>query len=354
METLLSNLRKDLTTIGIKQKELAKEWGISPSGVSDVFKLKREMSFYFLIKCLIRLKKIYSENKQSEIILQYLLQSKPENRREALEIFYQMGKFDLLKLVIDMEKDSNTPENREWANVFELIHKRFTEPFETESYYKALKKKMQIVKTLEMKIVLELSMIHTLYQTGNYVLIASQLKRISDEIRHISNKYIKRSLEIRLKEATLVILLQRGKIEDSRNLCNDIFEIFQKDPIFKVPYTSALFKMGESYVFEDYEKSKEFLEKTILFLSNEFHLEMVRKKKIAEYTLAFLKVHYECELDSLNSQAIHPAELAYLKIKQNQKIEAVRILNNLLFTNNSLSGIQTFYLGLALTSVALI
>jgi transcriptional regulator with XRE-family HTH domain len=347
MEVLLSKLRNDLASIGIKQKELAKIWGISPSGVSEVFKLKREMSCSFFVKTLIQLNRNYSVNKKVELFFSYLNQAKPENRREALELAYQLGRFDLLKVIIDAEKESATPENREWAYIFDLIHKRFTEPVDTQYYLNALSDKMKTVKTLEMKILLELMSIQSLYQTGNYVLVALHLKNLDKEIKKISNKYIKESLQIRLKEATCVISLQRGNIQESRQLCNEIFDIFENEPIIKVPYATALFKMGESYLFEDYETSKRFLEKAVSFLDNHDSLGMTRKRKITEYTLAFLKIHHGIELDSLDELDIHPAEIAYLKIKRNKHDEAVDILNELNESNNELSDIQTFYLGLA-------
>lgn len=347
MEALLSNLRNDLASIGIKQKELAKVWGISPSGVSDVFKLKREMSCSFIVKTMIRLNRIYADNKKDEMFFHYLNQAKPENRREALELAFQLGRFDLLKVIVEAEKEAATPENREWAYIFELLYKRYTEPFDTESYHNAVRDKMKIAKTSEMKILLELMSIQSLYQTGNYVLVARQLKDLDKEIKKISNKYIKQSLQIRLKETTCVISLQRGNIQESRQLCNEIFDIFENEPIFTVPYATALFKMGESYIFDDYETSKGFLEKTVSFLNNDDFLGMTRKRGIAEYTLAFLKIHHGLELDSLDALDIHPAEIAYLKIKQNKHNEALDILNKLNDLNNELSDIQTFYLGLA-------
>lgn len=346
MEDLLSNLRKDLASMGIKQKELARGWEISPSGVSDVFKLKREMSCSFLLKSLIRLR--YSTDKRIEIFLSYLKKAKPENRREALGIAFHTGKFDLLKIIIDMEKESNNPENKEWADVFELMYKRFSNPTNSKEYLNLILDKKEKVTTVEMKIVLELLTVHTMFQTGNYALITQRFHELEKKIKKTSNKFIKHCIQVRFMEAYCVISLQRGKILETRSICNEIFEIFENEPWFRIIYATALFKMGESYIFEDYEKSKEYLEKTIDFLNKDVIYGMVRKRKMAEYTLSFLKIHHGIELETLDVSEIHPAEVAYLKIKQNKQDEAIGILNNLLYTNNGLSDIQTFYLGLAL------
>jgi hypothetical protein len=347
LQELLTTIRKDLSIIGVKQKELANDWGVSPSGVSDVFNSKREMSFCFLSKTLIRLNNFYGSKKQKEIILNFISIAKPENRREALEFAYQQGEFDLLKWIIDMEKQSKTFENREWADVFDLIIKRNTENLGIENFYNLIDEKRKKVTTLEMKIFLDLTKIQTLYQTGNYKLLNQKLINLEKEIQKITNKFIKLCYQVRFKEAVSVISLQRGKIQETRKTCREILEICEAESFLRIPAATALFKMGESFVFEDYEVSKEYLEKAISFLANDQHyLGMARKRQFAKNTLLFLKIH-EGKLEGVIPEDIHPAELAYLRIQQRKESEAIEILLELEKENDELSDIQTFYLGLA-------
>ena len=60
---------------------------------------------------------------RDDIISDYLMYAKPENRREALEYAAFRREFDSLKVLIDIEKSSNTEINREFAKIYEIVFK---------------------------------------------------------------------------------------------------------------------------------------------------------------------------------------------------------------------------------------
>ncbi|WP_412472333.1 hypothetical protein [Bacillus thuringiensis] len=52
MNDFLNVLKKELYSAGINNTQLALSWGISPSGVTAIFKGKRKMRFSYLTKSL--------------------------------------------------------------------------------------------------------------------------------------------------------------------------------------------------------------------------------------------------------------------------------------------------------------
>ncbi len=94
-------------------------WGISVSGVSYVFRGEREISLCYLAKTLVLLYEDHSTRRN--LLEMYLDVAKPENAREAMEYLSLRGEFDLLKTLVDREKNSDTEENAKWAEVYGLI-----------------------------------------------------------------------------------------------------------------------------------------------------------------------------------------------------------------------------------------
>ncbi|PHD96629.1 AimR family lysis-lysogeny pheromone receptor [Bacillus toyonensis] len=349
MQELLSSLKGDLCLAGITNSKLASCWGISPSGVSDVFKGRRQMRFSYLSTSLALLNK--GTKTESEFISRYAKVAKPKNKREIMEYLSLRGDFNSLKKIVEQEKESKTVVNREWSNIYDLIHKRFTEKIELLEFYNLMREKNKKISCLEMKVLIDLLLCQLLYQTGNHDLISNKMAEIQNNIKEISNEFIEKTFDLRLKEAEAVLLLRNGNVGESRNRCNEILSVCKLNPYYLLPQAMAYFKLGESYIFEDYEKSKKYLFKAYEVLQNLNYVGVKEKKEMFQYTLSFLKIYHVKELDTLNE--IHAAEMAFLKIRQGFKKEAEQILMELKNKNGSLSAIQTVYLAMALDSESL-
>ncbi|MGE8057333.1 AimR family lysis-lysogeny pheromone receptor [Bacillus mycoides] len=349
MQELLNSLKGDLCLAGITNGKLASCWGISPSGVSDVFKGRRQMRFSYLSTSLALLNK--GTKTESEFISKYAKVAKPKNRREIMEYLSLRGDFNSLKRIVDQEKESKTVVNREWSNIYDLIHKRFTEKVELLEFYNLMREKNKKTSCLEMKVLIDLLLCQLLYQTGNHDLISNKMAEIQNNIKEISNEFIEKTFDLRLKEAEAVLLLRNGNIVEARKKCNEMLSVCQLNPYYLLPQAMAYFKLGESYIFEDYEKSKKYLLKAYEVLQDLNYVGVEEKKEMFQYTLSFLRIYHVKELDTLNG--IHAAEMAFLKIRQGSKKEAEQILTELKNKNGSLSAIQTVYLAMALDSETL-
>lgn len=349
MQELLNRLKGDLCLAGISNSKLASCWGISPSGVSDVFKGRRQMRFSYLSTSLALLNK--GIEAESEFISEYVKIAKPKNRREIMEYLSLRGGFHSLKKIVEQEKESKTSINKEWANVYDLIHTRYTKEVELLEFYNLMREKNKKTKSLEMKVLIDLLLCQLLYQTGNHELISNKMDEIRSNIKLISNKFIEKTFDLRLKEAESVLLLRNGKIEEAQNKCKEMLSVCELNPYYLLPQAIAYFKLGESYIFEDYKKSKKYLLKAYTLLDGLDYVGITEKRKMFQYTLSFLKIYHLKELDTLKD--IHKAELAFLKIRQGFKKEAKRILMELKDENGSLSAIQMVYFAMACDSKSL-
>ena len=122
MTDLLRKINDDLFALKITNNELASYLGIAKSTVSSILSRKTEISFNYLIKIIMKIYKKPYVTLKDEIISDYLMYAKPENRR-SFRIPAFRREFDSLKVIIDFEKSSNTEINREFAKIYEIVFK---------------------------------------------------------------------------------------------------------------------------------------------------------------------------------------------------------------------------------------
>ncbi|MEK4893930.1 AimR family lysis-lysogeny pheromone receptor [Bacillus sp. FSL M7-0996] len=344
METLIKKIKDDLYVAKITNKELAGYWSVTPSIVSDVLNGRTQMRFCYFSKTLNYLYK--DTTIKRNLIKKYIEKNKLRNLREAMEYLSLQGDFELLKQVVDTELNAGASSNKEWASVYDLIYRMYTEEWEFKTLYNLIMKQNRSSKTLEMKILTEILICQMLYHWGNYRLLFNRLQDIELDIKNIKNKFIRKCFDIRFKEAFCIISLQRGNTDETRRSANEILDLTEQDPFFVIPKINALLKLGESYIFEDYKTAKFFLEKSLETLERVSNIGIVRKKQLIKNTLNFLFIYWGEEMDYLETE-IHCAELAYLKIKKGKKKEAEELLMYLEKQTGELTDFQTLYLGLA-------
>ncbi|QUG83972.1 AimR family lysis-lysogeny pheromone receptor [Bacillus nitratireducens] len=346
MWKVLNQIEKELFVAGIRKNQLANHWGVKPSTVTKIFKGNTEMSFGFLSKTVILLNK--GLQVQEKMLKDYIDVTKPksENLREAMEDLALRGKFNLLIEIINNELQSKVSENREFANVYRIIYRRYIGELDAPQYHQAIHLESKSVKTLEMEVLTEILLCQAQYQSGNYTALNERLKSLESKIDKISNKYIRECFKLRYKEAIAVTSLQGGETAEARRICIELLDDLKWDNFFSFPKVNAYLKLGESYVFSmnEYEQAKFYLEKTLQVIGYSEIDGIKKKKELVQQTLSFLKIHHDKRIDDID--VVHLSELAYLRIKQDNKIEARKLLNQLKELNGELSDIQTTYLAL--------
>ncbi|MFY0147838.1 AimR family lysis-lysogeny pheromone receptor [Bacillus cytotoxicus] len=343
MKVLLRELQDDLYAKGITNNELAKKWGVSSGTVSDVLNGKIQMRFCYLSKTLIIL---YDDREiRRSKIRRYISTTKPRNLREAMEYLSLRGEFDLLNRIVEKEKDSKNYENREWAKVYKLIWKRYTNDISPTDLYKDIEKANRNAKTLEMKILTEILLCQVLYQNRNYRSLFDYLKDLESEINKIKNKFIKNSFGVRYKEALCVLLLQSGRVDEARKISVELMNIYDNDNSFFIPMITALGKLGESYIFDDYESAKKYLQNGIRILSTYQEKGFTTKRELFEYTLNFLKMFHWKDIDGLE-EILGEVELSFFKFRQGKYKEAEELLLKNIGNGEVSTPFETLYLGL--------
>ncbi|MEH0979276.1 AimR family lysis-lysogeny pheromone receptor [Bacillus mobilis] len=342
----LGQIEKELCVAGIRKNKLADHWGVKPSTVTKVFKGNTDISFGFLSKTIILLNK--GIQVQGKMLKNYIDVTNPksENLREAMEDLALRGKFDLLIEVINSELQSKVSENKEFANVYLIIYKRYIGELNAKQYHKALHIESKSVKTTEMEVLTEILLCQAQYQTGNYAALNERLKSIETKIDEISNKHLRECFKLRYREAIAVTSLQGGEIAEARKVCMKLLDDLEWDNFFSFPKVNAYLKLGESYVFSEgeYENSKYYLEKTLQVIGDKKVEGIEKKKEMVQHTLSFLKIHHDKEIS--NSDVVHPSEMAYLMIKQGNTTGARELLNQIKRSTGELTDMQTAYLAL--------
>ncbi|WP_088293598.1 AimR family lysis-lysogeny pheromone receptor [Bacillus mycoides] len=369
MQALLNKLHTDLYAAGITNEALSEIWGVSPSNVSRVFNGHTQISFCFLTKTLIRL---YEDHLlRRDLVQKYLQFAKPENIKEAMEYFSFRGEFEMLHGLIAKEKErvetkrkekekkeeKYTPgKDEEWIGVYELIYRRNIEgeKFSLEDFDDLLEEKRFETSSKEMEVLIDILRCQTAYQLRDYRTLLKRMKKIEKRLSKVTNKFLRASFSVRLKEGMNAVLLMDDKVLGIRENSFELLEICNSELNFIIQRANAHYNIAESYIFENYVQSNYHFEKALHVLSESpYNQEVERKRKAIERTLNFLKIYHARDLDNLRGDLDYP-EQAFLAIRQGNNKLALRILEDIEKEKGYLNHFSTFYLGLAKNDVRLI
>lgn len=347
LRKLLNKIDTELAAKKITYTQLSKCWGISISGVSDVFRGEREISFCYLAKTLVLLYEDHSLRR--ELLEGYLKVAKPENLREALEYLTLRGEFDLVKKLISKEQCSDTPENREWSRVYNLIYedskKKNKKKIVVMKYHDSLEDEMEKNNNPEMKILIDILLCHTSYQLGDYRLLNKRLNKLTKKVSKIKNKFIKKCYKVRIEEGLAAIYLTSDQLDEVRERCNMLLKLCENEPHLILNKARALWLKAESFIFDDYEQSLSLFNEALEILNDNVNPEIEKKKKAIVKTVQFLKIYHNRDLDTLG--IMEDGERAFFEIRMGNLETAIEILMNIEKKNESLSSFELVYLGIA-------
>ena len=206
------------------------------------------MSFGFLSKTIILLNK--GIQVQENLLTDYIHITKPksENLREAMEDLALRGKFNLLINIINSESQSKVAENREFANVYRIIYRRYIGEIDATQYHKALSLESKSIKTSEMEVLIEILLCQAQYQSGNFTSLNERLKSLEIKINTISNRYIRECYKLRYKEAIAVTSLQGGEVIEARHVSKELLDNLEWDNFF-LSKSKCIFKVRRIVYF---------------------------------------------------------------------------------------------------------
>ncbi|MFC9728292.1 AimR family lysis-lysogeny pheromone receptor [Bacillus cereus] len=343
LNKLIVKLDTGLASRKITYTKLSKIWGISVSGVSDVFRGEREISLCYLAKTLVLLYEDHGTRRR--MLEMYLDVAKPENSREALEYLTLRGEIDLASDLVEKEKFSDTEENTEWACVYELIHLKMQGEIDLLKYHEFLEDMKENNQNPEMQILIDILLCYTSYQLGDYRLLEKRMSKLAKKVSRIKNKFIKKCYRVRIKEGRAAIHLTSDQPQETRELCDKLLKLCVDEPHLVLNKARALWLKAESFIFDDYEQSLTLFNEALEILNNNINQEIIKKKQAIIKTIQFLKIYHNRDLGTLG--IMEDGERAFFEVRIGNYDRAIETLMNIEKQNGQLSSFELVYLGMA-------
>ncbi|UYX55882.1 AimR family lysis-lysogeny pheromone receptor (plasmid) [Bacillus thuringiensis] len=335
------------------QGALAKEMGVTGGTLSKNLTGKTQFGFWTLVKLLSIL---YDDiNKRQEMLYNFCsVTTSKINLRHAMEYANAKGDLQLLKFIVDREKNSSLPINREWAYVYELAWQRSSGIIAKQELLDRLedRKGSKVIKTKEMKILYGILTCYTMCDLETYNSLFEYAAVLLPKVDEISDSFIKSAYFARIKECLAFAYLVQDNLEKCRSVCNEILELKSPENCFNLLRASALVYLAESYTFDCYDSASSYIKKSLDQLEPYyFEREKQRRQDILN-TYTFIKLVNKRELE--NIRIYHPAEKSLFEIVKGNNQKAVEILLELESEKGCLTPMQYCYLGMAKKDVTLI
>lgn len=348
MRKLMLKIEEDMKKRGIKKKDVATNLGVTPSAVTQYFKVEVPIDFIKFTKLLYLVYGFYPEN----LLFEYL--NSVELKKEMLEWLAMHGKWNLLQQVIDKEKENHGREKR-FVRIYELLLRRSKKqitPLDFLTEVEKIKFHYTGKEEIESKILINIWSLYSYIDLHVYSLIPAIAELTLQQVQYVDNSYLREAYEIRIKEIMVFSYMKRNQLKEAESMAEDIL---REENINKFPlqYNSALCMMSEMYVFRDFSKSLYYIQKALSMLDNEMFKGFIKRAEGLKATHDFIRI---VNKDFRSLYLNDPAEKAHYLAAQNNsdcKKEALEILNRLEKENNGLSNFQLYYKALAREDIAL-
>lgn len=232
--------------------------------------------------------------------------------------------------------------------LYKTLRERSENTITPKMYFEKVDKmrKKQKYTDDELVIILVLNTIYSFFDLGNYKMVNEYIQQLLPDILKIKCHTLRDSLLLRVKEMQVFVALHEDNVEKARELC---FEIINDETNCYVSTKSVAYcKIGESFVFSDFQKAKDYMEKSLAVIGNPVNRKLeIRREKVLN-TLLFLKIYHEKDLHTINLEDLDEAEKAFLFVRLGENEKAIKILRNLQNENGYLSSFQLYYMGLAI------
>lgn len=321
----------------IDQRKLSKIAGVNESSISRYLNGYDVLNLASVLKIV---QYLYPEE-EKEIMAEYVLTQKSRNARFALEYCELNNLPDHVEQLIELLSVSVNPVDREWARLYNLIllHKKRSRKMED------LLMEVEVFdpKEIEMKIMKQLLKAFIYVELGDYISLAIHTKYTELYIKKVKSEFLRNCFNIRIGLIMNYVCLFSNDIVKSRYYSNLVLE----QEYFKNVKAIAYHHLGHSYLFQDYEKSKMYMEKAIHFFSkrNETY-----NLSIAKCNFSFLQSYWNIEREFLLPLDNHPNIASYIfyLIKKGDTELASEYLNrvDLASIQDSDKAFHFYYLGL--------
>ncbi|MDR4408197.1 hypothetical protein FO499_17225 [Bacillus anthracis] len=366
----LIDMKENLKSNGYTNRKLATRFKVTHTTVNGYFSKQDKFDFMHLVDAL-KLYKPKDLEFRRNCIKEYVPKMSHKNLKLALEVLDMFGEYELQDAVVkqimsfDTNKDEkkkgneNTKKEKKKGNsktirinlnlipLYKTLRERSENTVTPKQYFEKVDKmrKKQKYTDNELVIISVLNTIYSFFDLGNYKMVNEYIQQLLPDILKIKCHTLRDSLLLRVKEMQVFVALHEDNKEKARELC---FEIINDEANCYVSTKSVAYcKIGESFVFSDFQKAKDYIEKSLSVIGNPVNRKLeIRREKVLN-TLLFLKIYHEKDLHTISFEDLDEAEKAFLYIRLGENEKAIKILKALQDKNGYLSSFQLYYMGLA-------
>lgn len=321
----------------IDQRKLSKIAGVNESSISRYLNGYDVLNLASVLKIV---QYLYPEE-EKEIMADYVLTQKSRNARFALEYCDFNNLPNHLEQLIEQLSVSVNPVDREWAKLY-----RFIRIFKMKALpLEELLWEVEVFdpKELEMKIMKQIIKGYTYTELGDFSSLTIHTKYTEGFIRQVKSEFLRDCFNIRIGLIMNYVCLYENDVDKGREYSYLVLE----QEYFENVKGMAYHHLGHSYLFQDYDKSKVYMEKAIDCFRERNEIDNLN---IALNNLSFLQSYWNIDHEfmlPLNNQTNISSYIFYLIKKGNNDL-AEEYLSKVEFSSieDSDKAFHYYYLGL--------
>lgn len=281
--------------------------------------------------------------KQKYFLKEYYINCRDAIKPHILmEYFTMQGDTKEVESLLQTEREFDSPEMRTWLSIYSILSKRRDGLLTGTDLIDAIfKVKNTNNETLILSLIIHL---YGISETGLYEPFHKVRRVIVPMVELMDNDFLRESYSIRLAEMEVLTYLYMSKIDLCREKCMKVIERRELEVYFPVIYSVFYHTLGQSFMFENYQVAKYWLNKSMATLSSLPADIQSKRMSFLINTMDFLNSFWGVDTDSIPKDE---AEKAHRYLVTGRTEEALHILDNLKKENGYLTSYQLFFYSIA-------
>ena len=259
-----------------------------------------------------------------------------------MEYYLMQGDIEELETLMQMERERGSKDMQTWITIYQILLKNQKgELSGTDLIDEIFKVKNTNSESLIFSLIVHL---YGIQETGLFEPFHKVLKVVAPMVELMENEYLREAYRIRLMEMEAMTYLYMNEIEQCRAKCLQVIKRNELQFYFPIVYANFFHILGQSYMFENFEVAKYWVEQArdaLLRLSGN------RAADRTQYTVNTIDFLHSFWGIDIHTEPADEAEKAHRLIVLGRVNEAVDILDSLKRTRGYLTSYQLFYYGLA-------
>ncbi|QTN00900.1 hypothetical protein ERJ70_17370 [Sediminibacillus dalangtanensis] len=279
-------------------------------------------------------------NTAIDVTRSYCLKAKADtNQRVGMEFLYAYGFLDDLEQLIEKNLESGNPVNRQWGQLYKIIHLRRKRKLKTDEYLSLLNKLE--ADSVEMESLHMFLRVYAHFERKEFGRLSGYLDGLLENIHKIGDPMLRELFSVRMDEMLLTFHWKRNEMIIARK---HGFRILQNThcPRKKIDIHNT---MALGYLFDSYHQAMEHaLEAKRLANMTE---DLTAIQGINNYTIPFIAAFHG---RTAGISTPIESEAAHLALARGDIPTCISILNSF----DSLTPFQQYYLGKATRDVEML